>query len=73
MGALETLGTGTMSAVMVGDNEHDVAAAHRAGLPVIIMAYGYSRVPVAELGADAVLSDFHALPAALRALRALPV
>ena len=68
LGALEALGTGTRSAAMVGDNEHDVAAAHRAGLPAVIMAYGYARVPVAELGADTVLSDFHALPAALRAL-----
>ncbi len=54
------------AAVMIGDSPVDMATARAAGVPVIAFAHGYSRVPVAELGADAVLEDFAALPALLR-------
>jgi len=56
------------AAVMVGDSPNDVLSARRAGLPVIVVGYGYSRVPPAELGADAVIERFAELPAALEAL-----
>jgi phosphoglycolate phosphatase len=49
-------------AVLVGDSPVDVAAAHAAGIPVIAMSYGYTPVPVHELGADAVADDFAELP-----------
>ena len=49
-------------AVLVGDSSVDVAAARAAEIPVIAMSYGYTPVPVAELGADAVVDDFAALP-----------
>jgi len=49
-------------AVLVGDSPVDVAAARAAGIPVIAMSYGYTPVPVAELGADAIADDFAALP-----------
>jgi phosphoglycolate phosphatase len=49
-------------AVLVGDSSVDVAAARAADIPVIAMSYGYTPVPVAELGADAVVDDFAALP-----------
>ncbi len=49
-------------AVLVGDSQIDVTAARAAGIPVIVMSYGYTPVPVAELGADAVVDDFAALP-----------
>jgi phosphoglycolate phosphatase len=49
-------------AVLVGDSGIDVAAAHAANIPVIAMSYGYTPVPVHELGADAVADDFAALP-----------
>lgn len=50
-------------AVMVGDSPTDIAAAREAGLPVLVVDFGYSRVPVTELGADRVLSGFADLPA----------
>lgn len=56
------------AAVMVGDSPNDVLSARRAGLPVIVVGYGYSRVPPAELGADAVIERFAELPAALEGL-----
>ena len=58
------------TAVMVGDSPNDVLSARGAGLPVIAVSYGYSRVPPAQLGADAVIEDFAELPAALAGLAA---
>jgi phosphoglycolate phosphatase len=55
-------------AVMVGDSPVDVAAAKAAGIPVIAMAYGYTPVPVEELGADAVALGFAELPRLISAL-----
>ena len=58
LAALRRLGVGAEQAVMVGDNHHDVEAAHAAGMRAIVVAYGYSHRPVAELGADAVIAAF---------------
>ncbi|HEX3486126.1 MAG TPA: phosphoglycolate phosphatase [Micropepsaceae bacterium] len=55
-------------AVLVGDSPVDVAAARAAGIPVIAMSYGYTPVPVHELGADAVLDDFAELPSVISRL-----
>ena len=49
-------------AVFVGDSTVDVAAARAAGIPVIVMSYGYTQVSASELGAGAVAHDFFALP-----------
>ena len=49
------------SAVMVGDSKTDVAIARAAGAPVICVDFGYTDVPVAELGPDRVVSHFDAL------------
>jgi phosphoglycolate phosphatase len=57
-------------AAFVGDSEFDVAAAHAAGLPCVAVSFGFPGKPVAELGADAVIDDFSALPEALRRLAA---
>ena len=48
--------------IMVGDSEVDVAAARAAGVPIIACAWGYARMPVADLSADAVARRFDALP-----------
>jgi phosphoglycolate phosphatase len=55
-------------AAFVGDSEFDVAAAKAAGLPCVAVSFGFPGRPVAELGADAVIDDFAALPDALRAI-----
>ncbi len=55
-------------AVMVGDSDIDVAAAHNLGVPAIAVAYGYAHIPAAELGADAVIGRFAELPSAIAAL-----
>jgi phosphoglycolate phosphatase len=53
------------AAAMIGDNENDAAAAHAAGLPLVLMRYGYARVDPTTLGAAALLDRFADLPAAL--------
>ena len=66
--ALEALGARPARAVMVGDSAADVDSARGAGIAVIATAYGYSPVPVHELGADGVIEDFAALPGAIEGL-----
>lgn len=55
-------------AVMVGDSVTDLNTARAAGVPCILMSYGFTPVPVSELGADAVLDDFSQIPEALQQL-----
>ena len=52
-------------AVMIGDSIHDVEAAHAAGLPAVLVSWGYTARPASELGAEAVIDRFDALPEAL--------
>ncbi len=56
--------------IMVGDALPDVSAARNAGVPVILMAYGYADTPPATLRADRVLKQFRELPSAIRDIRA---
>jgi phosphoglycolate phosphatase len=58
---VEELGGGR--ALMVGDSSTDVATARAAGVPVILVAYGYTPEPAERLGADAVAAAFSEIPA----------
>ena len=64
-GMLDALDVGAKDAVMVGDAANDVDVARALQMPVIAVSYGYSRVPVHELGADTVIAGFSQLPEAL--------
>lgn len=69
--ATGALGIKPSAAIMVGDSIVDVKAARAANLAgVIVVGHGYSVTPVTELGADAVIHDFEALPGAIAALLA---
>ena len=68
LGVIEALGASTNDSVMVGDSANDVACARAAGVPVIAVAYGYTRLAPTELGADVLIERFAELPAALRRL-----
>lgn len=57
--------------VFVGDSEVDVETAKSAGCPVIAMAYGYTKKPLADLAPDAIAAHFSEIPAALRRILAL--
>lgn len=67
---MDELGGADGGAVMIGDSATDVATARAAGVPVILVSYGYTPVPAAELGGDAVTDDFRRIPALARALLA---
>lgn len=47
--------------IMIGDTVTDTKAAQNAGIPVIVVDFGYSDVPVATLNADAIISHFDEL------------
>ena len=66
------LGARRESSVMIGDNENDAAAARAAGVPLILMRYGYARVDPELLAADALLDHFGELPEALSRLQLAP-
>ena len=66
--ALEQLRARPNESAMIGDNENDYAAARGAGLPVILMRYGYLRVPPETLTPEMWLDRFADLPQALGSL-----
>ena len=60
-------------ALMVGDAAPDAGAARAAGIPLILVSFGYTEVPVAELGADILIDHYDHLPSAcLQLLPACP-
>jgi phosphoglycolate phosphatase len=58
LGTLDLLGAAAEHAVMIGDSANDVAVARAAGVPAVVVRYGYTRTPVEELGADAIIERF---------------
>jgi len=59
------LGSGHGVSAMVGDSSPDVDAARAAGVPSIILSYGYSEKPASSLGADRVIHSFSDVPKTL--------
>ncbi|HEX2555571.1 MAG TPA: HAD family hydrolase [Microvirga sp.] len=58
---VERAGGRPETAVMVGDSRTDIVAAQAAGIPVIAVSFGYTDVPVMELGPDRVIGHFDEL------------
>lgn len=54
--------------VMVGDSSADIMAARAAGVPSVLMRYGYAGTPTTRLRADITLRQFRELPGALLSL-----
>jgi len=69
---LDRLGVSADQAAMVGDSYNDIAAARAAGVPTIAVSFGYAHGPVAELGADCIIDDYHDLPSVLGLLQPPP-
>jgi phosphoglycolate phosphatase len=59
-------------AVMIGDSRTDVATAKAAGVPVVAVRFGYTEIPVDELGADLVIDHYDELFGAVRACISVP-
>ncbi|MDR3439306.1 phosphoglycolate phosphatase [Telmatospirillum sp.] len=45
-------------ALMIGDSRNDVAAAKAAGIPVVMVSFGYCQDAPAAMGADVVIDSF---------------
>ena len=56
-------------AIMIGDSRTDIDTARALGVPVVAVDFGYTDVPVSELGPDRVISHFDALWDAVAGLR----
>ena len=50
-------------AIMVGDSEPDIMAAKAARIPVIAVAWGYAKRPLADLAPDAIAHSMRDIPA----------
>jgi len=68
LAALEKMNATPDQSAMIGDNHNDVLASHAAGMPVILLSHGYTKVPVTELGGEAVIDRFDDLETALKGL-----
>jgi len=60
--AIAEAGGDPAHALMVGDSITDVSAAKNAGVPVVVTTFGYTDIPAADLGADALIDRFDQLP-----------
>lgn len=69
LGAIERSGGTPCGSIMIGDSKTDIDAARAAGVPVIAVDFGYTPIPVTELGPDKVISHFNELSAAIRDVR----
>ena len=66
--AVRRMGGVNESAVMVGDSETDAQTARAAGIPVVLLSYGYTHIPYEELKPDALIDSFADLPAIIERL-----
>ena len=62
---VEKAGGDPRHAVMIGDSRTDVATAKAARIPVVAVSFGYTEIPVRDLGADLVIDHFDELVAAV--------
>jgi phosphoglycolate phosphatase len=67
-GTLNKLGPEFGWAAMVGDSANDVNAAKAAGLPCVVVSFGYTQIAPKDLGGDRLIDHFSDLPEALVAL-----
>ena len=67
--ALRRLNVEAEAAIMVGDSEADTGAARAAQMASICVSFGYRRVSLEALQADAIIDDFADFAAAAKALK----
>jgi len=70
LAAIEQSGGRPQRALMVGDSAADADAARAAGVPLILVSFGYSETPARDLAPDILIDVFSALPAACARLLA---
>ena len=64
--AVRRLGGGTFA--MVGDSSYDIGAASAAGVPSVLLSFGYNDRPADQLGASAVIDHYDELVPTLERL-----
>ncbi|MBO9424806.1 phosphoglycolate phosphatase [Labrenzia sp. R4_1] len=69
LGAIKRAGGTPDGSIMIGDSVTDIKAARAAGIPVVAVDFGYTPVPVSELGPDRIISHFDELAGAIADLR----
>ncbi|MBL6783440.1 MAG: HAD-IA family hydrolase [PS1 clade bacterium] len=67
--ALARLGCAPQDAIMVGDSEADSDGARAASVACICVSFGYRRVSLEELKADAIIDDYAEFAAAAKAIK----
>lgn len=67
-GTLDRLGADFSWAALVGDSANDVNAARAAGLPCVVVSFGYTQIAPKDLGGDRLIDHFAELHPALIAL-----
>jgi len=65
LGAIARAGGTVAGSIMIGDSSPDIEAARNAGIPVVAVDFGYTPVPIQELGPDRVISHFDDLAGAV--------
>ncbi|MGH6966929.1 MAG: phosphoglycolate phosphatase [Phenylobacterium sp.] len=60
--AIAAVGGSKDRAIMVGDAATDAGAARAAGVPLILVSFGYTETPAAELDPDILIHHFDELP-----------
>lgn len=68
LGTLARMAGPPTSAIMIGDGKNDLLAARAAGLPAVLVGFGYGGAAARALGAEAVIDSFAELPAVFAGL-----
>ena len=67
---LDAMGADKNSAAVIGDSEADIKAANNAGLPSVLVTFGYCHEPFESLNANALIDHFDQLDDALAQIAA---
>lgn len=70
--AVDAAGGTLARSLMVGDAITDVGVARACAVPVVVVSFGYTDIPVRELGADAVIDHFDEVAGAAGRLLGAP-
>lgn len=65
---LDDMGAELNSAAFIGDSEADIEAANNAGLPSVLVTFGYCQTPFDNLNADARIDHFDNLNETLKSI-----
>ena len=68
--AIARCGGDPARAILVGDASPDTGAASAAGIPCVVVDFGYTLTPAAELGGTVLISDYAELAGVIEALAA---